>query len=155
MKAQPTVAGYIFDRNKLLLVYHKKLGLWLPVGGHIDKNELPDDALKREIFEETNLKIEILGQRDFPIEGNVERNLAVPFYANVHLVGDHYHSCFYYAARALNPKELSINEELEGHGWFSKKGLNKDFVPADVRNQGLEAFKILRRENATNRKIQA
>ncbi|MCR4280214.1 MAG: hypothetical protein NUV82_02175 [Candidatus Komeilibacteria bacterium] len=41
MKTDLVVAGYIFHQNKVLLVHHTKLGLWLPVGGHIDANETP------------------------------------------------------------------------------------------------------------------
>ena len=41
MKTDLTVAGYILNNNKTLLIYHKKIGLWLPVGGHIEENETP------------------------------------------------------------------------------------------------------------------
>ena len=142
METDLVVAGYIFHENKVLLVKHKKLGLWLPVGGHIEENETPDDALLREVKEETGLDIEILNQSSIPLEGNAKRNLATPFYSNVHSVGDHDHSCFYYIARALNPEEIRINKELRDYGWFSRKGLDKDFVPIDVRNQALRAFEI-------------
>ena len=52
MKTDLVVGGYIFHNNKLLLIHHNKLDLWLPVGGHIDPNEIPDDAIKREAQEE-------------------------------------------------------------------------------------------------------
>lgn len=46
------VAGYIVNKDKLLLIHHKKLKKWLPVGGHIDENETPCKALRREVKEE-------------------------------------------------------------------------------------------------------
>jgi 8-oxo-dGTP pyrophosphatase MutT (NUDIX family) len=48
------------DKARVLLVKHKKLGMWLPVGGHIELDEAdksPDDALIREVREETGLSI--------------------------------------------------------------------------------------------------
>lgn len=38
--------------NQVLLVDHKKAGLWLPSGGHIELNEHPKETVKREILEE-------------------------------------------------------------------------------------------------------
>ena len=57
MKTDLVVAGFIFFENKVLLVHHKKLDLWLPVGGHIKKNETPDGALLREIKEKTKINV--------------------------------------------------------------------------------------------------
>ncbi|MCX6709315.1 MAG: NUDIX domain-containing protein [Candidatus Woesearchaeota archaeon] len=55
MKTDLVVSAYIFNQDKVLLIHHKKLNLWLPVGGHIDKDETPDEAILREIKEETPL----------------------------------------------------------------------------------------------------
>ena len=143
MKTDFVVAGYIFDNNDVLLIKHKKLGLWLPVGGHINRNETPDEALLREIKEETNLNVKILSQNNISQEGNVKKNIPVPFHANVHSVGNHDHCCFFYLCKALNPAKLRINNELDGFRWFSRKELSSKEVPADVRNIGLKAFKIL------------
>lgn len=56
------------------LVKHKKLGCWLPVGGHVgdtDPNEDTDMALAREIREETGL---ILGE-DVEIMDVIDQNI--------------------------------------------------------------------------------
>ncbi len=95
MKLDLVVAGYIIHKNRVLLIQHKKLDLWLPVGGHIEKNETPDDTLLREIKEEVGIGVEILNHTNFPIEGNTKKNLAIPFYVNVHSVKDHDHFCLY------------------------------------------------------------
>lgn len=137
MKTDLVVAAYIIHNNKVLLIHHKKLDKWLPVGGHIDENETPDQALKREIKEETNLNVKIIGKTDIPLP-TVKKNLATPFYVNVHSVGDHDHCCFYYVCKPLNPQELNINKELNDYKWFSKEKLVG--VPVDVKNQILQAF---------------
>ena len=47
----------IIDKKeeKILFIHHKKLNKWLFVGGHIEENEDPESAVKREVKEETNL----------------------------------------------------------------------------------------------------
>ncbi len=57
---------------------------WLPVGGHIEQNETPDEALLREIKEETNLDVELLNKPAISEKGNVKEVLAVPFHVIVH-----------------------------------------------------------------------
>jgi 8-oxo-dGTP pyrophosphatase MutT (NUDIX family) len=142
MKTDLVVAGYIISNNKVLLIQHRKLDLWLPVGGHIEKNETADHALLREIKEEVGINAEILNKSDMSIEGNTKFNLAIPFYVNVHSVGDHDHCCFFYVCKAINPEKLKINKELKNFGWFTRDDLNKKHVPIDVKNQCLKAFEI-------------
>jgi hypothetical protein len=47
----------VFDKNasKILLVNHKNAMKWLPAGGHVDVDEHPFDAARRECMEELNL----------------------------------------------------------------------------------------------------
>ena len=40
------------DTKQVFIVHHKKSGLWLFPGGHVDKDELPLQTLNREIEEE-------------------------------------------------------------------------------------------------------
>lgn len=46
--------------NKILLVDHKKAGLWLPTGGHVELNEHPREAVKREVLEELGIHADFL-----------------------------------------------------------------------------------------------
>lgn len=47
----------IFCRNAgaVLLIHHRRLGAWLPVGGEIEPGETPLEAARRELAEETGL----------------------------------------------------------------------------------------------------
>ena len=50
-----------FENKKVLLMYNRKLNKWLQPGGHIEGKELPEDTAIRETFEETGIKIKIIG----------------------------------------------------------------------------------------------
>ena len=56
-----TVAVFVVHAGRVLLHFHRKLGKWLPPGGHIEDNELPDDAAVREVLEETGLRARLVG----------------------------------------------------------------------------------------------
>ena len=43
------------SRRQLLLVDHKKSGLWLPGGGHVEPDEHPQTTVSRELTEELGL----------------------------------------------------------------------------------------------------
>ena len=65
-----TVAVFVVRDGGVLLHWHKRLARWLPPGGHIEPNELPDDAALREVFEETGLSIELICDKPNPASGN-------------------------------------------------------------------------------------
>ncbi len=52
-------------QKKILLVDHKKAGLWLPSGGHIEVNEHPKETVQREVLEELNIKADFLLHEPF------------------------------------------------------------------------------------------
>ena len=43
-------------QRRILLVHHKRLDTWLPVGGELEPGETPLEAARRELFEETGLQ---------------------------------------------------------------------------------------------------
>lgn len=51
------------DEQKILLVDHKKAGLWLPAGGHVEIDEDPADAAARECMEELFVRAEFWVQQ--------------------------------------------------------------------------------------------
>ena len=54
MRREYVATGYVVHQDQVLLIWHRELHQWLPPGGHIELNELPDDAVVREILEETD-----------------------------------------------------------------------------------------------------
>ena len=61
-----TVAVFVIWRDHVVLHWHRKLSRWLPPGGHIERDELPDEAAIREVLEETGLPIRLVGERGLP-----------------------------------------------------------------------------------------
>lgn len=48
------------DGDYVLLVHHRKAGLWLPPGGHVDPDETPLQTAQREITEELGHDLPLL-----------------------------------------------------------------------------------------------
>ena len=63
-----TVAVFVVYAGKVLLHHHAKLGRWLPPGGHIEPDELPDDAAVREVLEETGVVATLVGDRVLDVD---------------------------------------------------------------------------------------
>jgi ADP-ribose pyrophosphatase YjhB (NUDIX family) len=133
------VASLIVEKNKILLIHHKKLNKWLPPGGHIEKNETPDEAVKREIKEELNSELELVSyKKPFYFK---ENNLVFPFYINKHLIReDHYHYCLYYLGK-LKDKDIKIEKnEILDYKWIKEDEL-QDFIS----NKDLELLNLCKK----------
>lgn len=68
MKREFTATVYIFQDNKVLLLEHKKFRKWLAPGGHVEVDETPPEAAKREVLEETGLEIAFIQQENLWID---------------------------------------------------------------------------------------
>lgn len=51
------VGAVVLDNNQLLIIKNKHYGSYMLPGGHIDKNETIKEALSREVFEETGVRV--------------------------------------------------------------------------------------------------
>jgi 8-oxo-dGTP pyrophosphatase MutT (NUDIX family) len=54
-----TVAIFVVRDSKVLLIHHRQLDKWLPLGGHIELDEDPEQAALREAREESGLEVEL------------------------------------------------------------------------------------------------
>lgn len=59
------IAIYSDDAQMVLVMRYPKMGRTGLPGGHVEKNEKPDDALRRELIEELGLSIETVVRKDF------------------------------------------------------------------------------------------
>ncbi|MDA8062217.1 MAG: NUDIX domain-containing protein [Actinomycetota bacterium] len=53
-----TGSGVVLDSGRILLLRHRRLGIWVQPGGHLEPGEAPWDAALRESVEETGLVLE-------------------------------------------------------------------------------------------------
>ena len=59
-----TGSGIVVGDRGVVLLRHKRLGIWLQPGGHIDPGETPWEATLRESMEETGLDVSLAGPFD-------------------------------------------------------------------------------------------
>lgn len=118
------------ESKKILLVKHKKFGKWVQPGGHIEDNETPEEAAVRETYEETGIKIKLLGT-PFPREDDFIRPLGIQ--KNRNKKGD-LHIDIIYAAIPYNDTNMVYDvNESEDIGWFSRGELENIPVFQDVK----------------------
>lgn len=107
-----TVAIFVVRDAKILLIHHRKLDKWLPLGGHIELDEDPEQAALREAKEESGLDVELLGERSPTTEPGT-RALIAPRFLDIHRITDtHEHIGMIYWAR---PKSGSATLAVEEH----------------------------------------
>lgn len=130
-----TVATFVIHQAKVLLLWHKKLQMWLPPGGHIEPNELPDEAAVREVREETGLEVHLLSQPALPpIPGPLQ--LARPEGIQLEDISPgHQHIDLVYFARPADPTEVKpvANDEVERVGWYGRANLDHIPITQEVR----------------------
>ena len=152
-----TASAVIIHKNKVLLLFHHKLHLWLPPAGHIELHESPMESLYREIEEETGLTKEHLTlitpfKDNLSIEHEPESNtlLPMPFNLNIHTVneGGHRHIDFSYILVSDTDevrKEPGGAEKLE---WFTLEEIKRlEPMPKITYGHAKYALTIASEEN--------
>jgi 8-oxo-dGTP pyrophosphatase MutT (NUDIX family) len=119
-----TVAIFIVQQDKVLLVHHRGLDNWLPVGGHIELDEDPEVAAIREAKEESGLDIELIGERP-PTSGNGTRALIAPRFLDIHYISEtHDHIGMIYWARPRTGTLTLAQTEHHHIRWCDKAELD-------------------------------
>jgi len=107
-----TVVIFVVRGGKILLIHHRGLDKWLPLGGHIELDEDPEIAALREAREESGLDVELLGERP-PTSEPGTRALIAPRFLDIHRITDtHKHIGMMYWAR---PRQGSVKLAGEEH----------------------------------------
>jgi 8-oxo-dGTP pyrophosphatase MutT (NUDIX family) len=119
-----TVALFIVQAGRLLVIHHRALNMWLPIGGHIELDEDPEAAALREAREESGLEVELLGERP-PTTGPGVRALLPPRFMDIHRITDsHQHIGLIYWARPRSDDVTLAPAEHHAIRWCSKAELD-------------------------------
>jgi ADP-ribose pyrophosphatase YjhB (NUDIX family) len=146
-----TSTVYIVNEGATALHHHGRLGIRIPPGGHVDRDELPHEAGLREVREETGLEPRLLRETASlePPAGEVLPQPAhmMLYDINVHpdgTVGHQHIDHVYFAAvdsRAIDP----------GHGeasaavweWYTPAELRASEIDRDTVAIGCEAIEAV------------
>jgi 8-oxo-dGTP pyrophosphatase MutT (NUDIX family) len=114
-----TVAIFVVEHRRVLLVHHRKLDKWLPLGGHIELDEDPEIAALREAKEESGFDVELIGERP-PTTSPGTRALIAPRFLDIHRISDtHEHIGMIYWARPRNGALQLASGEHHDIRWCS------------------------------------
>ncbi len=103
----------IDDSGRLLLHHHRRLQRWLQMGGHVEGDEMLDDAALREGAEESGL-------RDLALAGGGIFDLDVHAIPAGRGEPDHHHYDVRYAARTASPDAATLDRgESTELAWVS------------------------------------
>jgi 8-oxo-dGTP diphosphatase len=124
IKRHFTATGIVFSPQKeILMIKHKKLQVWLPPGGHVEKDELPEDAVLREIYEETGIIAKIYSMKQkLSLSSKHCKELERPFVIlleDMECNGLHVHIDMFFLCIALNKELVLQQSEISDIGWFT------------------------------------
>jgi 8-oxo-dGTP pyrophosphatase MutT (NUDIX family) len=96
----------------------------MPMGGHIELDEDPEEALFREIKEETGLDVEILSSKPL-VQQNDTKFILTPRFIDVHEANPpHKHIALVYFAKARNNQHV-LSAEHTDIRWLGLEDLDK------------------------------
>ena len=120
-----TVAIFVVHEDRVLLIHHRKLNKWLPLGGHIELDEDPEIAALREAKEESGLDVELVGDRPPTTEPGT-RALIAPRFLDIHRISaTHEHIGMIYWARPKRGDVTLATEEHHDIRWCTMADLER------------------------------
>ena len=138
-----TATTFVVYKHKTLLHHHRNLKMWLPPGGHIDRDELPHEAAIREVKEETGLAVELI-HAPVIIRSQNARELPGPRHLLLENINPfHQHIDLIYFAKAKSFEVIPGKGESQELRWFSLAELEGNEVEEDIRMLGKEAIEML------------
>jgi 8-oxo-dGTP diphosphatase len=118
--------------GKVLVILHRRLGTWLPIGGELEAGETPLEAAARELREETAL----VG-RFGPVAGACD---GVPWgflgYEEHEAGTKGLHMNFVFVADVPDDVEVVPCDEFAEHRWIDRASLDELESPLNVRQFG-------------------
>jgi 8-oxo-dGTP pyrophosphatase MutT (NUDIX family) len=131
-----SVAVYARRGERVLVIEHRRLKTWLPIGGELEAGETPLEAAVRELREETGLTAK------FPaVTGALDGVPAGLIGYEEHQAGSKgLHMNFVFVAEVAPDAEVTPNEEFGAFRWVNRVELEALESPLNVRQFGYVAL---------------
>jgi 8-oxo-dGTP diphosphatase len=131
-----SVAVYARRADRVLVIAHRRLQTWLPVGGELEPGETPLEAARRELREETGLEGAFL-----PLEHALDGVPPGLIGYEEHQAGSKgMHLNFVFACQVPHVAEVVPNDEFDGYRWVDRAQLGELDSPLNVRQFGFVAL---------------
>jgi 8-oxo-dGTP pyrophosphatase MutT (NUDIX family) len=143
---------YVVDDGATLLHEHEKLDMWLPPGGHVERDELPHETAVREVREELGVGVDLLapvGELSSQTVQSIPRPqhfLLEDINTNNGEVGhQHIDFVFYGRAKSRDLDPADGEAPADAWEWFTPAELraNADHLEPDVVEMGRRAVEAV------------
>ena len=136
MRRAFSVAVYARRGERVLVIEHRRLQTWLPVGGELEGNETPLEAAARELREETGLAgafRPVIGALDGVPPGLIG-------YEEHQAGSKGLHMNFVFVCEVPAQAEVVPNDEFGNFRWVNGAELERLESPLNVRQFGFVAL---------------
>ncbi len=131
-----SVAVYARRGDQVLVIEHRRLRTWLPIGGELEPGETPTEAAVRELREETGLSATF-----HRLEGALDGVPDGLIGYEEHVAGSKgLHMNFVFVAEVAADAEVTPNDEFGAWRWIDRDELERLDSPLNVRQFGFVAL---------------
>jgi len=151
-----TATVYVVEGSAVALHHHDRLGIRVPPGGHVDRDELPHEAGIREVYEETGLDATLLDDTD-PVDAPAGRVLPQPRHQILYdidvredgHVGHQHIDHVYYARVPSREIDPAGDDEADpsAWAWYDRSDLRNSDLDPDTVQLALEAIDAAGRDD--------